>query len=38
LVWGCTENGSKHNYQKSIVYEFGKKDQEVDQETDGKTK
>jgi hypothetical protein len=25
LVWTCTENGRKYNYQKSIAYEFGNK-------------
>ena len=25
LVWTCTENGRKQNYQKSIIYEFGNK-------------
>jgi hypothetical protein len=23
LVWGCTGNGRKQNFQKGIVYEFG---------------
>jgi hypothetical protein len=23
LVWACTENRRKQNYQKSIIYEFG---------------
>ena len=23
LVWACTENGRKQNFQKSIIYEFG---------------
>jgi hypothetical protein len=23
LVWACTENGRKWNFQKSIIYEFG---------------
>jgi hypothetical protein len=23
LVWACTENGRKQNFQKSIVHEFG---------------
>jgi hypothetical protein len=25
LVWACTENGRKQNYQKSIIYKFGNK-------------
>jgi len=23
LVWACTEDGRKENFQKGIVYEFG---------------
>jgi hypothetical protein len=25
LVWACTENGRKQNFQTSIIYEFGNK-------------
>ena len=30
------QNGRKQNYQKGIIYEYGNKKTEVDQEIDGK--